>query len=1013
MVNQAVPPTLISVGEGTASANGKLYFADTYADEVSVFNASALGLITTIAVGDSPVSVVSGFGYVFVVNQKSNNISVIDDTTDSVVNTINVGSIPVGITETDNTDQVFVANYGSDSITVINLSGGLQNPYIYSIPVDGSPTGIVVDIHSNVVSVSLFNKGMVEQVSIRAINTQNYSVIGETAVGLGPMGITEDLDGLYYVADYGSDNVSVIWPQNYTYGVQTIQVRGEPIGVTTSNADYLRGASIFVLLENSTEVAVISNAAWFNPGFSLTNVSYPYTPEAIASMEVNGVSAGLIFNQESNTVEELTTYPVAFTTEGGPGYFLINNMVLGAPDLDLPATLYMPAGIYAITANPYAGYTSGQTSTTGCVNISSQTLNVQGEGAVTLSVKQVANSWTQVSSFQITDFAINLDPLSILGSLGSDPAEVYFISIQPTATQDQFDSDLQNYLGMSAPTGYSPNEVVIINAPVGKWADDLFQTTQLMQQWEYTFNLAGIPFTFTSSPDGSLNLALMTSASNSTVTLANIVADLDEGLIAIAKNNSGTLQTLVSSLISTIQDTGDFSLWDVVSNIGDSALTSNSIFDLSQFLNAVQTVLQVDTVTQDVLNVLIHGGESATTAGTNAISDTQFCADMFGFLIDTLPQGFPSLSTNDLYQAIQHGVDITVTWVDPNGTQIIPSFYDENGTLVLGYDPTSSNIIYSSSEGVLIAGDDVYRAYLQESGSDTYNMVLNSVGGQGIVPYIISAGVGQGNTQTYTGQVPEGTQPSIALVPASSNTLVPQLQATASLSVTGTEGAYVLTVVPQLSNGSPTEATAAYALIDGTTYQMTEVNPDSFTLNLPASFTGGSISAYVIVLNVVGGYGSIFVNPTLPAPAPKSPNSVGNKVSGTMGMPSVTVTVPGDLNLGTLNTLGSNGPVESTGSVATVLATDWTVTATAAVPGTPPVGYVAGAMSDGGKYLTEPLSISKDGSFFVPATSTLEWNDVTSFNFYAEQTISQADVTLGQAGQSFSIEIIFTGNFVD
>jgi hypothetical protein len=123
-------------------------------------------------------------------------------------------------------------------------------------------------------------------------------------------------------------------------------------------------------------------------------------------------------------------------------------------------------------------------------------------------------------------------------------------------------------------------------------------------------------------------------------------------------------------------------------------------------------------------------------------------------------------------------------------------------------------------------------------------------------------------------------------------------------------------------------------------------------------------------------------------------------------MPSVTVTVPADLNLGTMNTLGVNGPVGSTGSVTTVLATDWTVTATAAVS--------SGEMSDGSKSLTEPLSIGKDGSSWINAGSTLTYGgNPTSLPFYAEQTISQADVALGQAGDTFSIEIVFTGNFVD
>jgi uncharacterized protein YpuA (DUF1002 family) len=155
----------------------------------------------------------------------------------------------------------------------------------------------------------------------------------------------------------------------------------------------------------------------------------------------------------------------------------------------------------------------------------------------------------------------------------------------------------------------------------------------------------------------------------------------------------------------------------------------------------------------------------------------------------------------------------------------------------------------------------------------------------------------------------------------------------------------------------------------------------------------------------------------LVVPAAVSANVIGNTVSGTMGTPSVTVAAPPDVSLGTMNTLGINGPQGQTGSVSTVLATDWTVTATAAVPGTPTGGYVAGAMSDGnGVYLTEPLSISKDSTQadFVPATSTLTYSgNPTSLPFYAEQTISRADVALQQAGQTFSIEIVFTGNFVD
>jgi len=143
---------------------------------------------------------------------------------------------------------------------------------------------------------------------------------------------------------------------------------------------------------------------------------------------------------------------------------------------------------------------------------------------------------------------------------------------------------------------------------------------------------------------------------------------------------------------------------------------------------------------------------------------------------------------------------------------------------------------------------------------------------------------------------------------------------------------------------------------------------------------------------------------------------VGNKVGGTMGTSSITVTAPGDVSLGSLGTLGINGPIQGgDGSVKTTLATNWTVKATAAVPATPPTGYVAGAMStSGGVYLTEPLSISSDNSTYQSAATSMDYgSNPTTLHFWAEQTISTADVSAIAAGSSLSIEIVFTGHIVN
>jgi len=144
---------------------------------------------------------------------------------------------------------------------------------------------------------------------------------------------------------------------------------------------------------------------------------------------------------------------------------------------------------------------------------------------------------------------------------------------------------------------------------------------------------------------------------------------------------------------------------------------------------------------------------------------------------------------------------------------------------------------------------------------------------------------------------------------------------------------------------------------------------------------------------------------------------VGNKVGGTMGTSSITVTAPGDVSLESLGTLGINGPVQGgDGSVKTTLATNWTVKATAAVPaGSPPTGYVAGAMStSGGVYLTEPLSISSNNTTYQSAATSMDYgSNPTTLHFWAEQTISTDDVSAVPAGSSLSIEIVFTGHIVN
>ncbi len=59
---------------------------------------------------------------VYVANSGSDNISVIDTTNNTVIATGNVGSIPVGVAASPDGTHVYVANNASNNVSVINTT---------------------------------------------------------------------------------------------------------------------------------------------------------------------------------------------------------------------------------------------------------------------------------------------------------------------------------------------------------------------------------------------------------------------------------------------------------------------------------------------------------------------------------------------------------------------------------------------------------------------------------------------------------------------------------------------------------------------------------------------------------------------------------------------------------------------------------------------------------------------------------------------------------------------------
>ncbi|TMA07596.1 MAG: hypothetical protein E6J94_04260, partial [Methanobacteriota archaeon] len=97
-------------------------------------------VVGTLPVGNQPYGVGydSGNGYVYVANYNSNNVSVINGTT--VVASVAVGTLPVGVAYDSGNGYVYVANYNSNTVSVI--SGTIV---VTTIPVGSLPIGVAYD----------------------------------------------------------------------------------------------------------------------------------------------------------------------------------------------------------------------------------------------------------------------------------------------------------------------------------------------------------------------------------------------------------------------------------------------------------------------------------------------------------------------------------------------------------------------------------------------------------------------------------------------------------------------------------------------------------------------------------------------------------------------------------------------------------------------------------------------------------------------------------------------------
>jgi len=160
--------------------------------------------------------------YAYVANNGSGSVSVIDISANTVT-TVSVGSGPFGVAITPDGKYAYVTNYSSGSVSVIDIS---TNTVIATVTVGTGPSGVAITPDGKYAYVT--NNGS-KNVSVIDISTN--TVTTTVTAGSGPYDVAITPDGKYaYVTNFDSNNVSVIDISTNTV-TATVGVGSDPISV--------------------------------------------------------------------------------------------------------------------------------------------------------------------------------------------------------------------------------------------------------------------------------------------------------------------------------------------------------------------------------------------------------------------------------------------------------------------------------------------------------------------------------------------------------------------------------------------------------------------------------------------------------------------------------------------------------------------------------------------------------------------------------------------------------------
>jgi YVTN family beta-propeller protein len=178
---------------------------------------------------------------IYVTNQLDNTASVIDGRSHRVVATVRVGVSPAQMAVSPDRKSVYIANTGSDTVSVLNTGTNTVARTI-SLPRRSSPVDVALSPSGRFLYTA---DGGANRVSV--LDTRSRRVVASVRVGTQPLSLAVAPDGkTVYAANSGSGDVSVIDARTNRV-LRAISTGRFPSGVAVTPD----GASVYVTNELS------------------------------------------------------------------------------------------------------------------------------------------------------------------------------------------------------------------------------------------------------------------------------------------------------------------------------------------------------------------------------------------------------------------------------------------------------------------------------------------------------------------------------------------------------------------------------------------------------------------------------------------------------------------------------------------------------------------------------------------------------------------------------------------